>query len=71
MTSIEHRALVIKDSQFYANKYEKHDTLFFRTTYAAAPPDKINEAIRRFGDAVRSSFGLESRENGSVSAREQ
>ncbi|KAJ3543437.1 hypothetical protein NM208_g3577 [Fusarium decemcellulare] len=60
--SIEHRALVIKGSQFYANREEQHDTLFFRTTYAAAPSDKINEAIRRFGDAVRSSFKLEQQE---------
>ncbi|KAH7254912.1 Aromatic/aminoadipate aminotransferase 1 [Fusarium solani] len=59
MTSIEHRALVIKGSFFYANKAEEHDALFFRTTYAAAPSDKIHEAIRRFGDAVRESFGLE------------
>ncbi|KAL2674014.1 hypothetical protein Neosp_012460 [[Neocosmospora] mangrovei] len=59
MASIEHRALVIKGSFFYANKAEEHDTLFFRTTYAAAPSDKIHEAIRRFGDAVRESFGLE------------
>ncbi|KAH7129259.1 pyridoxal phosphate-dependent transferase [Dactylonectria macrodidyma] len=58
MSSIDHRALVIKGSFFYANKDEKHDTLFFRTTFAAAPSDKIHEAIRRFGDAVRSSFGL-------------
>jgi len=36
----------------------EHDTLFFRATYAAAPFEKIQEAIRRFGDAVRVSFGL-------------
>ncbi|RMJ20272.1 hypothetical protein CDV36_000028 [Fusarium kuroshium] len=59
MASIEHRALVIKGSFFYANKAEEHDTLFFRTMYAAAPSDKIHEAIRRFGDAVREIFRLE------------
>ncbi|RSM03852.1 hypothetical protein CDV31_010318 [Fusarium ambrosium] len=59
MASIEHRALVIKGSFFYAKKAEEHDTLFFRTTYAAAPSDKIHEAIRRFGDAVREIFRLE------------
>lgn len=61
MASIDHRALVIKGSQFYANTDEEHDPLFFRTTYAAAPSDKIHEAIRRFGEAVRSSFKLEKR----------
>ncbi|KAG5809355.1 hypothetical protein H9Q74_008172 [Fusarium xylarioides] len=58
MSSIEHRALVIKGSFFYANKAEEHDTLFFRATYAAAPAEKIHDGIRRFGDAVRASFGL-------------
>ncbi|CAI6038343.1 unnamed protein product [Clonostachys chloroleuca] len=58
MASIDQGALVIKGSQFYANKEENHDTLYFRSTYASAPPDKINEAIRRFGTAVRSVFKL-------------
>lgn len=59
MASIDHGALVIKGSNFYANKDEEHDTLFFRSTFAAAPFDKIHEGIRRFGDAVRSSFKLQ------------
>jgi aromatic amino acid aminotransferase I / 2-aminoadipate transaminase len=32
--------------------------LFFRATYAAASEFNINEAIRRFGMAVRESFGM-------------
>ncbi|GAB7354110.1 hypothetical protein MBLNU459_g4675t1 [Dothideomycetes sp. NU459] len=56
--SIAHGALVMKGSWFYADKAAKHDTLFFRSTYAAAPFDKINEAIRRFGEAVREQFKL-------------
>ncbi|MCJ1334741.1 Aromatic/aminoadipate aminotransferase 1 [Bachmanniomyces sp. S44760] len=34
--------------------------LFFRFTFAAAPPEKITEAIRRFGEGLRAVFGLES-----------
>lgn len=66
MASINHGALVMRGSWFYANAEDNHDTLFFRATYAAAPFEKIQEAIRRFGEAVRESFGLV--ENGSNGA---
>ncbi|CAD0044693.1 unnamed protein product [Aureobasidium pullulans] len=59
-TIVDHGALVMKGSWFYADSQAKHDTMFFRTTYAAAPFDKINEAIKRLGDAVREEFKLES-----------
>ncbi|KAF2099648.1 PLP-dependent transferase [Rhizodiscina lignyota] len=58
MASIEHGSLVMRGSWFYAENDIEHDTMFFRATYAAAPSDKIVEAIKRFGDAVRESFGL-------------
>ncbi len=58
MASIAHGALVMRGSWFYAEKDVEHDTMFFRATYAAAPFDKIHEAIRRFGMAVRESFQL-------------
>jgi len=58
MCSIKHRALVAKGSYFYADASAKHDDMFFRATYAAAPFDKINEAIRRFGEALREEFVL-------------
>lgn len=48
----------MKGTWFYADEEAEHDTLFFRTTYAAAPFDKIDEAIRRMGDAVRKEFKL-------------
>lgn len=32
--------------------------LFFRATFAAAPLDKMDDAMRRFGAALRDSFGL-------------
>lgn len=55
---IDHGALVMRGSWFYANNEEEHDTLFFRATYAAAPAEKIDEGIRRLGEAVREEFGL-------------
>jgi aromatic amino acid aminotransferase I / 2-aminoadipate transaminase len=63
MASINHGALVMRGSWFYANTDDEHDTLFFRATYAAAPFEKIQEAIRRFGEAVRESFGLVGNKN--------
>ena len=58
MASIDEGALVMRGSWFYADASAEHDTLFFRATYAAAPFDKIHEAIRRFGEAVRHVFRL-------------
>ncbi|PSK42561.1 Aromatic amino acid aminotransferase [Elsinoe australis] len=60
--SIRHGALVMKGSFFYADEEIAHDTMFFRATYAAAPFEKIVEAVRRFGEAVREEFGLVSGE---------
>jgi aromatic amino acid aminotransferase I / 2-aminoadipate transaminase len=41
--------------------------LFFRTTFAAAPADKIVAAIQRFGEALKEEFGIvEGRSNGHV-----
>ncbi|KAL6711995.1 Aromatic/aminoadipate aminotransferase 1 [Coniothyrium glycines] len=64
MRVIAHGALVMRGSWFYANSEEEHDTLFFRTTYAAAPAEKIDEGIRRLGEAVREEFGLKALESG-------
>ena len=58
MRAIEHGALVMRGSWFYADPDAELDSMFFRATYAAAPADKITEAIHRFGMAVRESFGL-------------
>ncbi|KAL1383841.1 aromatic amino acid aminotransferase 1 [Phyllosticta capitalensis] len=58
MLIIDHGALVMKGSWFYAEPDAAHDTMFFRATFAAAPADKIQEAIHRFGDAIRHSFKL-------------
>jgi aromatic amino acid aminotransferase I len=56
--------LVIPGSWFYANNEDEHSTLFFRATYAAAPAEKIDEGIRRFGEAIRAEFGLDKHQNG-------
>jgi aromatic amino acid aminotransferase I len=58
LATVEEGALVLPGSWFYAQNDVEHDTLFFRATYAAAPFEKIQEAIRRFGEAVRASFEL-------------
>lgn len=68
IASIDHGALVMRGSWFYAENDIPHDTMFFRATYAAAPFEKIQEAIKRFGDAVRESFGITAAENGSAQA---
>jgi aromatic amino acid aminotransferase I / 2-aminoadipate transaminase len=69
LKSIEHKALVLRGSWFSAEREAKHDTMFFRATYAAAPLDKIQEAIRRFGEALRDSFQLPATQmNGNGSA---
>lgn len=64
MRVIDHGALVMRGSWFYANNEDVHDTLFFRATYAAAPAEKIDEGIRRFGEAIRAEFGLEKGDGG-------
>jgi aromatic amino acid aminotransferase I len=64
MKVIAHGALVMRGSWFYANADEAHDTLFFRATYAAAPAEKIEEGIRRLGEAVRDEFKLGKLEGG-------
>jgi aromatic amino acid aminotransferase I len=64
MKVIAHGALVMRGSWFYANADEAHDTLFFRATYAAAPAERIEEGIRRLGEAVRDEFKLRKLEVG-------
>jgi aromatic amino acid aminotransferase I len=57
--SIDQGSLVIPGSFFLASKDIEQSTLFFRATYAAAPFDKIDAAIARFGDALTKVFGLD------------
>lgn len=55
---IDGGVLVARGSWFLAEKEKPMPGLFFRATYAAASAENMNEAIRRFGQAVRASFGL-------------
>jgi aromatic amino acid aminotransferase I len=64
LTIVAHGTLVMKGSWFQAEKGVYSDTMFFRATYAAARFGQIDEAIRRLGDALRSSFGLPDSTNG-------
>ncbi|KAI5366184.1 Putative aminotransferase, class I/classII, pyridoxal phosphate-dependent transferase, major [Septoria linicola] len=57
LACVRHGTLLMKGGWFCADKSAKRDTLFFRATYAAAQFDKIEEAIKRFGNAVRDEFG--------------
>ncbi|KAK2591860.1 Aromatic/aminoadipate aminotransferase 1 [Conoideocrella luteorostrata] len=54
---IDGGVLVARGSWFLAEKAKPMPGLFFRATYAAASAESMNEAIRRFGQAVRESFG--------------
>lgn len=56
--SIARGALVIPGSWFAADGAAAGEAgMFFRTTYAAVSQDRIEEAIRRFGRALRDEFG--------------
>lgn len=51
-------ALIARGSWFNANKQIPLDEVFFRTTFAAAPLVQIEEAVKRFGAALRKIFQL-------------
>ncbi|KIY03362.1 uncharacterized protein Z520_00053 [Fonsecaea multimorphosa CBS 102226] len=58
LAAADQNVLIAKGSWFRAQRGT--DTqLFCRTTFAAAPADKIVEAIGRFGNALRKEFGLD------------
>lgn len=50
--------LVARGSWFAAERDKSPEDLFFRATFAAAAPEPMREAIRRFGEAVRASYRL-------------
>ncbi|KAH8746587.1 pyridoxal phosphate-dependent transferase [Diaporthe sp. PMI_573] len=56
--TIAQGALMARGSWFNAAKEKPTDEIFYRTTFAAAPLDKVEEAIRRFGEALRKSFQI-------------
>ncbi|KAH6607124.1 PLP-dependent transferase [Trichoderma cornu-damae] len=62
LESISAGALVGRGSWFRASTNEAHDEVFYRTTFAAAPLPKIDEAVKRFGDTIRKVFELKEEE---------
>lgn len=61
---IAHGTLLMKGSWFCADRDVARETMFFRATYAAAQFDQIDEAIHRFGNAIRDAFGRPAYSNG-------
>jgi aromatic amino acid aminotransferase I / 2-aminoadipate transaminase len=55
---IDKGVLVGRGSWFRAEHEKPPTGLYFRATYAAATLEAMTEAIRRFGEAVRQSYGL-------------
>ncbi len=64
MKNVDHGTLLMKGSWFYAEEDVEKHKMFFRATYAAAKFDQIEEAIRRFGAAVRECFEMAPLTNG-------
>ncbi|KAI9806945.1 MAG: Aromatic/aminoadipate aminotransferase 1 [Piccolia ochrophora] len=56
---VSRAVLVARGSWFCAQKDVPHPFMFFRVTFAAAPADKMVEAIKRVGDALRETFYVE------------
>ncbi|VUC24238.1 unnamed protein product [Clonostachys rosea] len=52
-------ALVARGSWFTAAPSKTANEVFFRITFAAAPLDKVEEAIKRWGEALRKSFNVQ------------
>jgi aromatic amino acid aminotransferase I len=50
--------LVGRGCWFRASSDVAHDEVFYRTTFAAAPLPKIEEAVKRFGETIRKMFEL-------------
>ena len=57
--AIEKGTLTSKGSWFRAEVDNPGDEIFFRTTFAAAADEQVREAIKRFGEALRTVFKLE------------
>ncbi|EEU34408.1 uncharacterized protein NECHADRAFT_94787 [Fusarium vanettenii 77-13-4] len=56
--TITQGALMARGSWFNATKEKPINEIFYRTTFAAAPLDEVEEAIRRFGEALRERFKI-------------
>ncbi|KAL7930393.1 pyridoxal phosphate-dependent transferase [Trichoderma chlorosporum] len=58
LESISTGALVGRGSWFRASAEVPRNEVFYRTTFAAAPLPRIEEAIKRFGETIRKMFRL-------------
>jgi aromatic amino acid aminotransferase I len=56
--SVDRGSLLSRGSWFRADHSIPEDKMFFRATYAAAPGDKLDEAITRCSEALRAEFSL-------------
>lgn len=65
---IDNGTLILKGSWFRADQGRggggKDEGMFFRMTFAAAKEQDMDEAVRRFGEALRKEFGLAEQTNG-------
>lgn len=59
LESISIGALVGRGSWFRASADVAHGEVFYRTTFAAAPLPKIEEAVKRFGETIEKVFQVE------------
>lgn len=55
--AVDQKVLVSCGSWFAVDPSHEED-MFFRATFAAAPGDQIQEAIKRFGETLRTEFGI-------------
>jgi aromatic amino acid aminotransferase I / 2-aminoadipate transaminase len=58
LAAIEKGVLLSRGSWFRADLSVVPERMFFRATFAAAPPEKMAEAIEQFGCTVREAFRL-------------
>ncbi|KAK2749227.1 Aromatic/aminoadipate aminotransferase 1 [Myotisia sp. PD_48] len=59
LAGIEAGVLACCGSWFLSDNSAGESDMFFRTTFAAAPAEKIDEAIKRFGATLKAQFKLE------------
>lgn len=66
---IGHGTLLMKGKFFVGEEGRGKETMFFRATFCAAPVERIQEGIRRLGEALRDAFGLEMEGKGEVNGK--
>ena len=63
LAGVKENVLMARGSWFRA-EHGTDEALHLRMTFAASPSNKIEEAMRRVGEALRAEFGLEKQGNG-------